>query len=105
MKIYDVSVPISEDMVVWRGGEPPRIKFVSNVNKGDRHTESEMTLRTHIGTHVDAPLHFVKGGATVDQLDLNVLVGPAQVYEALEADALTAAVFEALNIAPGTERV
>jgi len=35
----------------------------------------------HMGTHVDAPAHFLKGGATVDQLPLEILVGKARVLE------------------------
>jgi len=64
-----------------------------------------MSMSAHTGTHVDAPLHFVKGGSTVDQLDLNVLIGDALVIEALDADALTAALFDALKIPSNTERL
>jgi kynurenine formamidase len=36
-------------------------------------------LDSHLGTHLDAPSHFVAGGAGVDEADLAVLIGPAQV--------------------------
>jgi arylformamidase len=54
---------------------------------------------------VDAPVHFVQGGAGVDSFNLDLLVGPARVVHALEADALSASVLQALDIPPGTERV
>ena len=37
----------------------------------------EMTLPTHVGTHLDAPSHFIKDGATIDQIPLSMLIGPA----------------------------
>ena len=35
----------------------------------------------HVGTHVDAPAQFLKGGAAVDQLPLEILVGKARVLD------------------------
>ena len=89
----------------WPGAEPPKLKFLGHVDKGDHNTSSEVTFGTHTGTHLDAPLHFMKGGGTVGDLDINVLVGRAHLFEALTADRLTADVFESLNIPAGTERV
>jgi arylformamidase len=105
MKIYDLSLLITEDIVTWPGAQPPKMVFDGHVDRGDSNTTTTITLGAHTGTHVDAPLHFLKGGDTVDNLDLNVLIGPARVFEALDADALTAEVFEGLNIPAGTERV
>ena len=55
-------------------------------------------MSAHTGTHVDAPAHFIPGGVGVDALDLNVLVGPALVVNALKADVLTANVLDSLAI-------
>jgi arylformamidase len=41
-----------------------------------------LTLSTHLGTHVDAPAHFIPDGATVEALPLAALVGPCQVIDA-----------------------
>ncbi len=105
MKIYDISVTIDEGMVVWPGSEPVKLTFLGHVDRGDQNTSTQMSMNAHTGTHVDAPLHFVKGGVGVDLLDLNVLVGPARVVDAGNADALTRDVFEGLNIPPGAERL
>jgi arylformamidase len=40
-----------------------------------------MSLGVHTGTHVDAPLHFVRGGSGVHQAPLDALIGPARVIE------------------------
>jgi arylformamidase len=105
MTIYDVSLPISESLVVWPGDPSIRITQPSHLDRGDEATVSRLEMGAHTGTHVDAPAHFVQGGMGVDRLDLNLLVGPAVVVHALEADVLSAEVLEGLAIPPGTERV
>jgi arylformamidase len=73
--------------------------------RGDTATVSQLNMNAHVGTHVDAPAHFVLGGGGVDTLDLNVLVGPALVVEVMETAELSAEVLRASSIPPGTERV
>ena len=105
MKIHDISLPLSESLVVWPGDPPVRITQPSHLDRGDLYTVSRLELGAHVGTHVDAPAHFVQGGAGVDQLALELLVGPAQVVHVPEAAALTAEVLDGLPIPPGTERL
>jgi arylformamidase len=105
MPIYDISLPISESMVVWPGDPPVSITQPSHLIRGDTATVSHLSMSAHAGTHVDAPAHFILGGAGVDDLDLNVLVGPAVVVEATTADTLSAEVLEGLSIPANTERV
>ncbi len=38
----------------------------------------ELSLPIHVGTHLDAPSHFIRDGATVEQIPLSTLVGPAR---------------------------
>lgn len=45
-------------------------------------------MGTHTGTHVDAPRHFIPGGKTIDELALEVFVGPATVIDFTNAKAL-----------------
>jgi arylformamidase len=103
--IHDISLPISESLIVWPGDPGVKITQTSRLDKGDLMTVSRLDMSAHTGTHVDAPCHFFPGGSSVDTLDLNVLVGSALVVHALEADALSADVLERLAIPPGTERV
>lgn len=105
MTIYDISLPISESLPVWPGDSPVHLTHVSHLDKGDEATVSRIDFGAHTGTHVDAPAHFVAGGAGVDRLDLDLLVGPALVVHVLEADVLSADLLESLEIPPGTERV
>jgi arylformamidase len=103
--IYDISLPISESLIVWPGDPPVKITRPFHLAQGDTATVSHLSMSAHSGTHVDAPAHFIPGGSGVEALDLNVLVGPALVIEALETDALSADVLEELSIPARTQRV
>jgi len=105
MKIHDISLPVFPGMVVWPDNPSVTLLRTQDQAKGDTATLSELSLGVHTGTHLDAPLHFVPGGAGVDALALDVLCGPALVCHALEADALTAEVFEGMNVPVGTIRL
>jgi arylformamidase len=105
MKIHDISLPISENLVVWPGDPPVTFSFPRHLGRGDHCTVGEMTLSHHTGTHVDAPAHFLKHGSTVENLDLDILIGPALVVDCGKASVLTAAVLAGLNIQPESERL
>jgi arylformamidase len=81
MHIYDISIPISQTMPTYLGDPAVSIAPVSRIAKGDAANVSRLSLGSHTGTHVDPPLHFIAGGKTIDQLDLNVLCGPARVVD------------------------
>jgi arylformamidase len=62
-------------------GDPP-VAFLRHCNlEADGCRVTAMRLGTHSGTHLDAPAHFLKEGATADQLPLASLVGPARVVD------------------------
>jgi arylformamidase len=92
-------------LVVWPGDPPVRITRPSHLDRGDLYTVSRLDLGAHVGTHVDAPAHFVQGSAGVDRLALEWLVGPAQVVHVPDSAVLTAEVHDGLKIPPGTERL
>jgi arylformamidase len=105
MRILDISLPISESLVVWPKDPPIRITQPRHFEKGDHAVVSHLNLAAHSGTHVDAPAHFVPGGASLDDIPLDVFIGPALVVHALEADLITPQVLDGLAIPTGTERV
>jgi len=49
--------------------------------KGDPFDLARISMGTHLGTHVDPPAHYLDGGATVDEIPLNILVGPGIVLD------------------------
>ncbi len=87
MKIYDVTVPISEKTPVYEGDPNVEISVSSSLERGDAANVSRLCLGVHTATHVDAPNHFIAGAKRVHQLDLQKLVGKCTVVE-IEKDAL-----------------
>ena len=66
---------------VYQGDAPMRFDFLKDMRKGDKLTLSVYSLGAHSGTHIDAPMHFVAGGAPIDQVPLEPLIGPARVVD------------------------
>ena len=89
----DVSAPIDPKSVpVYPGNAPVKIDFALNYDKGDKLALSSISLGAHAGTHVDAPMHFIKGGASIDRVPLERFVGPARVIDCTpDAKAIDAA--------------
>jgi len=77
----DVSVPLRDGMVRWPGDPPVRIERVSDLEKGDEATVSRLSLSAHTGTHMDAPRHYVRGGAAIDAMPLEAGIGRVRVLE------------------------
>src|SRR5678815_1145775 len=78
-RIWDVSVPVRHGGLVYPGNPPISITPVQSIAAGDTANVSRIDLGSHTGTHVDAPLHFMDGGAGVDELPLDALIGPARL--------------------------
>ncbi len=66
---------------VYAGDAPMTFHFLKDMRRGDPLTLSVFSLGAHSGTHVDAPMHFVRDGAPVDRIPLDALVGPARVVQ------------------------
>ena len=81
MKIYDLTLTLSPELVVWEGDAPVEIERTSQMEKGDEYNLSALKMSVHAGTHVDAPRHFLPEGKGVDQLNPDDLSGPASVVD------------------------
>lgn len=78
-RFIDISTPIENGMAGFPGDPAVRIERVHSLDRGDPYNLSSVSFGTHTGTHVDPPIHFIPGGATVDALDLDELNGPCVV--------------------------
>lgn len=81
MPIYDITVPISNELPTWPGDPAVEISDWRSLSAGDGANVSNLNLSAHTGTHVDAPAHFIEGAAKIESLRLDVLIGEAQVVE------------------------
>ena len=66
---------------VYEGNAPLLFEFQLDMRKGDALSLSKLSLGAHSGTHIDAPQHFIRDGAPIDKVPLDVLIGPARVIE------------------------
>jgi arylformamidase len=105
MKIHDVSLVLSHEMVTWPSEPAPKIEPLRRITKGDTANVSVVTMSDHAGTHVDPPIHFLEGGNTVDKLPLEALVGPCVVVAFEGSGHITADWLEKAKIPPRTERI
>lgn len=79
MKYYDISLNLSAETVCWITSPPFELIERRRISRGDYNNSSALSMSAHSGTHVDAPFHFIPGGATIDQLALELFIGPARV--------------------------
>ncbi len=76
----DVSVPLCSGMVHWPDNPPVSIERMLGLEHGDANV-SKIFMGSHTGTHMDAPLHFTRGGKSLDEMPLEATIGRARVIE------------------------
>ena len=91
--------------MIYPGNPPVEIELQQSMAKGGSSNVSSLKFGSHTATHVDAPLHMVQGAASVDQIALEVFMGPATVLEfGDDVMSVTAGALRAANIG-NAERV
>jgi arylformamidase len=81
MVLYDVTVPLRTGIVTFPGDPSFSMSPYFERKKGDPFDLALLSMGTHIGTHVDPPAHYLDGGATVDQIPLDTLIGEAFILD------------------------
>ena len=74
MKLYDISQEVFS-CAVYPGDPKPEYRRICSTASGDVYNLTAFSMCAHNGTHIDAPFHFLPGGKTVEQLELEALVG------------------------------
>lgn len=78
MRIYDISQEVFS-CEVYPGDPKPERKLMLKMSEGAGYNLSAFSMCAHNGTHVDAPLHFIDEGKSVDQVCLEHYIGYAYV--------------------------
>ncbi len=86
MTIYDITRPITPQLAGWPGDTRYSASEVMRIQDGDSVNLSTLTLSAHLGTHLDAPYHFMADGPKMNEVDLNAYIGPATVVDFLDVD-------------------
>ena len=98
MKIIDLSQPLYDQMPVYPGDPEVIIKEIHTIEKEGWNLRN-MTLTTHIGTHVNVPYHMNASGKRLDYYSLDRFIGEAELYvEGMNFDKNKGIIFSTTNI-------
>ena len=81
MQIFDITQELFSS-VVFPGDPVPTFERVRSMDDGSMCNLTTVSMCAHNGTHMDAPFHFIKDGITMEQLDLDRVIGNCTVVEA-----------------------
>jgi len=81
VKIQDISVLVQNGMPTWPGDPKLSLQLANSIARGDVANVTRIEMGAHTGTHMDAPFHFIANGRGIDQLPLDVLIGPCRVFD------------------------
>jgi arylformamidase len=104
MKLYDVSIVTRVGTPEWPGDTPFRCGWSARIAEGSSVNLASITSSPHVGTHADAPLHVMDGGAAADALPIETFIGPALVLDVSGA-ARDLGPELAARVPPGTARL
>ena len=85
MEIIDITVPISDEIPVWPGDPIVELGWSSSIGPNSHTNITQISMGAHTGTHIDMPLHFIPGGDNLDDLDLQKVLGEAEVVAVPES--------------------
>lgn len=88
MEIIDISIGNYNGMRKYPSLENYRHEFIKDYSLGDNYSLSKMTMPMHIGTHIDAPYHFIESGIKIDAIPLGMFYGECFVAE-IDSDIIT----------------
>ena len=75
-KLIDLTHLITEEISLYPGTPPPKINEIFSIEKNG-FSESQFTLTTHMGTHIDAPAHLLPEGKKLTDYELSAFTGRA----------------------------
>lgn len=82
MKIIDLTYPIEEGMQTFNAHWHPSVSIeqLGKIDVEGRESR-KIVFGTHTGTHVDAPLHFIKNGQSIDQIPIEKMFGEITIID------------------------
>jgi kynurenine formamidase len=84
--LVDLSHTYDSTTIFWPTADPFRLdKVAEGVTPGGYfYAANNLFTAEHGGTHIDAPLHFAQGAASVDQIPLSRLFGPVRIIDVVD---------------------
>ncbi|MDQ3099317.1 MAG: cyclase family protein [bacterium] len=100
MKYIDLTRSFGEGVSVYPGDPHPEIKTVNTV-EADGFTLSEVRTGMHVGTHMDAPLHFILGGKKMYEIPVEKFFGRGIIIDARGKDNIDIDLLNGVALKPG----
>jgi arylformamidase len=100
----DISVPLRNGMVHWPGDAGFQAERVRDMAQGDTCNLSRVSMGMHTGTHIDAPLHFIRDGVGIDRMPIEAMIGPARVLQIDDSESVKSGALTRHALRPG-ERI
>ena len=76
-------------MVRWPGDPEVHVDRIASIGAESFCNLTAISMCAHTGTHMDAPLHFIEGGAPLDAMPLDAVIGLARVIEIIDSEKVT----------------
>ena len=86
--IIDITFPISNKIPKWPGSVGFEFRWQMEI-PNETNNLSSFAIDSHLGTHLDAPLHFIEGGKSIENLELEKLLGDVFVLEIYNIKSIT----------------
>ncbi|MCI2057188.1 MAG: cyclase family protein [Oscillibacter sp.] len=78
--IIDLTHTITPDMPMYPGSAAPSMKPTGTLTR-DGSRETQITISSHTGTHMDAPSHMLRDGSNLEVLPASQFCGRAVVLD------------------------
>jgi len=103
MKLYDISMTVSPEIMTYNNNQANKPVFEVQADFSNAsHYETKVTTNLHTGTHIDAPLHMIEDGATMESYDLKRFITPCRVLDLTQVeDSIHKKDLEGFNIQSG----
>jgi arylformamidase len=101
----DISVPLQPGITQWPTQEKLEIRTRAHHNQHNHHESELQHLNIHLGTHIDAPLHFIPQGHSLQEIGLDGLMGPAQLISITGTTVIRAEHLASAGIHEATSRL
>lgn len=83
--IIDLSVPLNEKTPVYPGDPATKIELAGVLDK-DGYRDHFVSFGTHVGTHIDAPMHMLKDGISLNQIPIDNFIGRGRIVVVSEGN-------------------
>lgn len=83
--LIDLSVSLNERTPVYPGDPATKISQAGVLSR-DGYADHLFSIGTHVGTHIDAPMHMLEHGVTLDTFPLEKFVGRGRLVDVTTGD-------------------